>query len=241
MAEQFTSQEQSLIQRLQNAPQPSLSQSSLDVMRLRILNAMDAPPLPAPRSLPILTTPVITAGVVIIVIVVIIILNAAGVFTPKSTPEPTLVPATATATTTVTPTPSPTTSATTAPEATPEVTPEVTDSAVIVIEGVIEQIEGNVITVYGLPIQVNPSDPILTVIQVGDVIRIEGDTAGSTITIISISVVNAEVNVNPEGGSVWRDDGTCDHPPPDWAPANGWRRRCQGGDSSASGMGMGDD
>jgi hypothetical protein len=38
--------------------------------------------------------------------------------------------------------------------------------------------------------------------------------------------VEVDVNVNPQSGEVWRDKGNCQNPPPDWAPANGWRRRC---------------
>jgi hypothetical protein len=29
-------------------------------------------------------------------------------------------------------------------------------------------------------------------------------------------------------GQVWRDEGNCDNPPPSWAPAHGWRLRCEG-------------
>jgi hypothetical protein len=28
---------------------------------------------------------------------------------------------------------------------------------------------------------------------------------------------------------VWRDDNECGNPPPPWAPAHGWRRKCGGG------------
>ncbi|NWF70225.1 MAG: hypothetical protein HXY40_14155, partial [Chloroflexi bacterium] len=45
-------------------------------------------------------------------------------------------------------------------------------------------------------------------------------------------------------GEVWRDDGSCNNPPPDWAPAVGWRQRCQGqgtppGHTDNPGRGMG--
>lgn len=36
-------------------------------------------------------------------------------------------------------------------------------------------------------------------------------------------------NANSVTTSAWHDDGTCNNPPPNWAPASGWRRRCAGG------------
>jgi hypothetical protein len=123
--------------------------------------------------------------------------------------------------------------------------------------GPVEAINGNVITVYGLEVVMDADDPLLAVIVVGDVIRVEGDFDGAAIDASDVVVVGAdgaavEVYSN-EAGEVWRDDGTCNNAPPDWAPANGWRRRCQGGDgsvepgsrgqgngnSNGNGMGMG--
>ncbi|MBZ0294349.1 MAG: DUF5667 domain-containing protein [Anaerolineae bacterium] len=33
--------------------------------------------------------------------------------------------------------------------------------------------------------------------------------------------------IGDDGQVIWRDNGSCDNPPPAWAPANGWRTRCE--------------
>ena len=38
-------------------------------------------------------------------------------------------------------------------------------------------------------------------------------------------------------GEAWRDRGNCSNPPPPWAPAHGWRRRCEGGGGSGNSSG----
>jgi hypothetical protein len=136
---------------------------------------------------------------------------------------------------------------------TPEVTPESTTTPnltiTIVIEGPVQAININIITIYGINVELKPDDPMLKVIRIGDIVHVEGDTEpgeGNTIVIVAITVVivNVDVVVNTDG-QVWRDSGDCSNGPPPWAPANGWRRRCQpqGGSSSGGGkgMGMGDD
>jgi hypothetical protein len=155
-----------------------------------------------------------------------------------------------------TPEATPETTATPEATATPEVTPESTQSAnvqiTIVIEGPVEAININIITIYGINVELNPDDPILTVIQIGDVIRVEGNIkggTGNTIIIVAVIVVIINVDVVVNDGQVWRDGGNCNNPPPPWAPANGWHRRCDrpqgggggGGDGGGMGMGMGDD
>lgn len=140
------------------------------------------------------------------------------------------------------------------PQATPTVTPQGTpaddddddnddDSGVIiVIEGPVQQINVNIITIYNIDILVAPDDPILTVIQIGDVIRVQGDRVeqGTTIVIVAVTIVFVNVDVVViDGGNVWRDDNNCGNPPPSWAPANGWRRRCEGGGGNGNGRGRG--
>lgn len=112
---------------------------------------------------------------------------------------------------------------------------------VIVIEGPVDEIDVNIIVIYGIHIEVDVDDPILTVIRVGDVVHVEGgvvDEGEGTIVIVAITVIiiNVEVNINDDG-DVWRDNGNCQNPPPPWAPAHGWRRRCGGGedDNESSG------
>lgn len=116
------------------------------------------------------------------------------------------------------------------------------DGIRIIIEGPVQSININIITIYDIDIIVAPDDPILTVIKIGDVIRIEGDRVeqGTTIVIIAVTVilVNVDVVIN-DNGSVWRDNDSCGNPPPSWAPANGWRRRCEGGNGNGNGNGRG--
>lgn len=125
---------------------------------------------------------------------------------------------------------------------------------IIIVEGPVESIIGNVIVIYGVEITVSDDDPMITVIKVGDFIRIEGemfDTDG-VVVIIPIIIVIVDVDVYVIDGLVWRDDGNCGNPPPPWAPAYGWRRKCGAayiiieigggmGKGMGMGMGMGDD
>jgi hypothetical protein len=157
---------------------------------------------------------------------------------PVATEEPTAEP---TAEGTATPTPTGTVVPTAEPTAEGTATPG--GGITIIIEGPVESININIITIYGIDIEVDPNDPILTIIQIGDLIRIEGNVDEDSPTLIIIAVIVVIVDVDVviiDGGGVWRDDEGCGNPPPPWAPANGWRRRCEGG-GNGGGMGMGDD
>lgn len=123
----------------------------------------------------------------------------------------------------------PTPTATMAPTATP--VPDDDDNALpitIIIEGPVQQININIITIYDINIVVGETDPILGIIQVGDVLYVEGNTedADGVVVIIAVNIVIINVDINVDTGEYWRDDGSCANPPPPWAPANGWRRRC---------------
>jgi hypothetical protein len=158
-------------------------------------------------------------AVVVAVVIVVVVVEA----TPESTP-----PAEGTAEATEP-----------APESTPIVIDD--DAIIIVIEGPVEAININIITIYGINIELDPNDPILTVIQIGDVIRVEGafeEGDGITIVIVAITIIFIDVDVFILDGEVWRDDGGCQNGPPPWAPAHGWRRRCEsGGGGGGSGRG----
>jgi hypothetical protein len=175
--------------------------------------------------------------------------------TPEATPE---VTATVTPVATSEATPEATVEATAEAtlEATAEVTPEVTTEPdddgdiIIIIEGPVQAININIITIYNINIQMRADDPLLTVIRIGDIIRVEGEIPddddggdiiiiGSPIIIIAITVIIVDVDVVIVDGAIWRDYGDCGNPPPPWAPANGWRRRCEGGGNQGGGMGEG--
>jgi hypothetical protein len=164
-------------------------------------------------------------------VIVISITITSSEATPEATPE-------------VTATPSP--EQTPDPEATPEATDQPDDDdgdIIIVIEGPVQSINVNIITIYNINIELDDDDPLLTVIQIGDVIRVEGNlTEGdnNTIIIVVVNIIFVNVEVVVQDGQVWRDDGNCGNPPPPWAPAHGWRRRCERSGGGGSG-GRGND
>jgi hypothetical protein len=127
----------------------------------------------------------------------------------------------------------------TPPQVTPEISLTPTLESVIIVEGPVEAITANVVTIYGIDITLDPDDPLLNVIVVGDVLHVEANYDATTTVIIAVTVepVSNEVNVNPATNEIWRDDGSCNNPPPSWAPANGWRRRCESSGSNNSGGG----
>lgn len=119
---------------------------------------------------------------------------------------------------------------------------------IIVVEGPVIAININVITIYDFDIVLAEDDPLLSVIVVGDIIRVEGliDELGTfetdvniTIVIVAVTIIFVDIDVFILDGDIWRDSGNCSNPPPPWAPANGWRRRCEGGRGSGSGSGSG--
>lgn len=260
MSEQFTTPEQALIERLGRAPQPELSLEARNAIHTRILIAFENPPTPAPQ--PYITRPWV--WVAVLVVGALIASGVLFVLSQQPPAPPTLLPtapataipatpipavigspvpeATSTATLTLSPTFTTTASLTLSPTftSTPTIAPTVTANVntISIIEGPVDQINENVITIYNIPVHLAPDDPLLPVIVIGDIVHVEGNTQNvdGQIVVIAITVtittvdedVNPVVNTNPSTGDVWRDDGTCANPPPDWAPANGWRRRCQG-------------
>ncbi len=135
-----------------------------------------------------------------------------------------------------TPESTPESTATVTPEATLEITPEATPestaqpgSIIIIIEGPVQAININIITIYNINIELDPNDPLLLVIQIGDIVHIEGTPQGGSgnITIIAITIVIINVEIDNSTGEIWRDDKSCANPPPAWAPAHGWRKRCE--------------
>lgn len=146
-------------------------------------------------------------------------------------------------------------SATPDAEVTPEPTPDPEDSddedndAIIVIEGPVQSINVNIITIYSINIAVEEDDPILQEIEIGDIIRIEGELTDDdfgtilisndesidiSIVAINITIINVDVYVNPDDpNQEWQDNGECANPPPPWAPAHGWRAKCEGGGARA--------
>jgi hypothetical protein len=250
---EFTPQEQDLINRLANAPQPGLPPDAFDAIRARMLDAMDMPTVYPGRRLPGRSLPIsapllaLAAAALVVVVGIVAIFNRpAATMTPTSLPTFTNQPPTVTPPVVIAPTQSvpveptqPTQAATT--EVAPPSTLTPTLESVIVVEGPVEAINGDIVTIYGIDIALNPDDPLLTVIEVGDVLHVEAnyDTTATIIVAVTAEPVSENVNVNPDTGETWRDDGSCANPPPPWAPANGWRRRCEAAPANANPPGNG--
>ena len=108
------------------------------------------------------------------------------------TATPTPLPAEATADIT----PTETTSNAVTP--TPTISPVIINNApIIVIEGAVESININSITIFDIDIQVEPSDPILTEIRIGDIVRIEGQSSleNNIIVIVAVNITIIETTV----------------------------------------------
>jgi hypothetical protein len=255
----FTPQEQELINRLANAPQSDLSPDALNAIRSRILDGMDSLPVEntprrlgrtTPATMPIMAA---VAAILIVVIGVSVLFFNQPQIIATPTPVPILYPtatslpptATFIPPTTTPPVAAVVTQTTPLPllSSTPDITPEISQTPslepLIVIEGPVEAITANIVTIYGIDIALDPDDPLLTIIVVGDILHVEADYDAITAVIVAVTVepVSNEVNVNPDTNESWRDDGSCNNPPPAWAPANGWRRRCENAANNNSGGG----
>jgi len=113
----------------------------------------------------------------------------------------------------------------------------------MVIEGPIQEVGDDYLLIFDFRIEFPPETPLLENIEVGDHLRIDGtmpedgptsDEDGNfTMIIVPVVVepIGDELAIDTETGEVWRDNGTCNNPPPAWAPANGWRARCEGGNA----------
>lgn len=173
--------------------------------------------------------------------------------TETHTPEPTLTfTATASVTATMSASATPASSATAVPSAIPSATatPSATPTPELVritIEGVIQIIAADSIVVHDVRIELSPEQ--LSGLRVGDTIRVEGETdlTARIIVIHALSVVRVELPTpSSQGSSSGSTPGSsggeqfdCNNPPPPWAPAQGWRARCEGGAAPGNSGGRG--
>lgn len=179
-----------------------------------------------------------------------------------NTPAPTFIP------TTPAPTRTPILPSATATLPLPEATATAPLPIRISIQGPVQTIDGNLITIFDITVRLQPNDPVLATLRIGDTLRIEGQYVPAIQTVVAVQVIRViaatsesaipsananaesqpnpntsspETNVNPTSGEVWVDTGDCSNPPPSWAPANGWRERCESNDApSAQGNGNSD-
>jgi hypothetical protein len=243
-APQASSEDDPLMQmaaRLRNAPQPAMSPQAMSRIRRQILQAHQQQVGPPRRQIPRWTqwATAISAVVALTLVVLSITIHQSPISaTLPLSPAPTLrtsVPEVNPLAPTSPPQP---TDIVATPSDSPM--PEATESflTTITIQGPIEAINGNVITIYGIDLEIDPKNPLLETLRVGDIVQIEGDASQTTASIVVLTPsANGETYSNNQG-QVWRDDGNCDNPPPSWAQANGWHRRCDGR-SNGQGNGSG--
>lgn len=93
-------------------------------------------------------------------------------------------------------TPVPAGTATTAATSAP---PSGDDTTIVVIIGPVQAIQVNIITIFDINIQVEADHPILTLIQVGQVIRVHGYFSGD---IFIATVVSNIIDIDPDGAEV---------------------------------------
>jgi hypothetical protein len=92
----------------------------------------------------------------------------------------------------VSPTPGPDDTAEVTPEATSDVTatptpaPSGDSDIIIVIEGPVINIVTNIITIYDINITVEPQDPILNIIDIGDFLRVEGNMGAGGVVVARV-------------------------------------------------------
>jgi hypothetical protein len=96
---------------------------------------------------------------------------------------------------------------------------------IVVIEGPVSRVDANTVTIYNFTIRLAPADPVLSVIRVNDVVRVEGIPVENSIEVVTITFVSVLVIVGD--GGAWRGD-DCASAPPEWAAdgADDWFARC---------------
>lgn len=228
--DQFTPEEQDLIRRLREEIKPQIDPAARHAIRERMIaefrTLIAQTPAPEPRPL-FRPAPVLAAVAALVLVAVVvaqitrqpaqtsetltpqtqIVVAPSDTAQPGMTPEsPTRTPEPATPTRTPTLVP-PTVTVVSLPSATNTPTITVTQEMAIIVEGPISAIHDNVLTVYDLSVEVAPGHPILSLLEVGDFVRVEGvyESGGVVIADVvsnmdEIMVVDSETaTVNLEG------------------------------------------
>jgi hypothetical protein len=169
MDEHFITPEQAIIERLEQAPQPTLDKTAVDALHQRLLEQVDLSQAAfqqtqLKRWQPISHSHMTVAAAGLVTAVVGGLLLLSFISRSGSLTSPTEnAPATlAVASVNLTQTATLIVSASQTPQA-----------PTVIIEGEIQAISGNVITVNRIPVLVQADDPILRIVEVGDVIYIE--------------------------------------------------------------------
>ncbi|MHB8628946.1 MAG: DUF5666 domain-containing protein [Aggregatilineales bacterium] len=116
-----------------------------------------------------------------------------------ATPGPSATPSdtpTATLTGTVGPSPTPSITPTATMTGIPGPSPTPVPFVIIVIEGPVQEINVNIIIVFGQRIKLRPDDPVLVKLKVGDWVHVDGDFEEESDNTIVVVVINIII-INP--------------------------------------------
>jgi hypothetical protein len=113
----------------------------------------------------------------------------------------------------------------------PETTIVSAEGTSVGLEGMVEAIEDNILTVNSIPVQLEPDDPFLQLVSIGDFVSIEGNFETNSQTIVLVAVkITIRADVTEIENDCWYHD----------AMGMGhWH--CDGMGMGDEGMGMGDD
>lgn len=230
--DQFTPEEQAIIDRLRDAPQPRLSQRTIDAIQQKMLVEMTNPALPvSPDTGSTLFTmanfALTAAAAVFIVVIGLVVVGQMRDDADVAAPLPeTHIAAqhtnTPTSTATAISTPSPTVTledvlptlteapviAATFTELSPDIStatvetpivavsspvPDASPEPIIVVEGLVQRLDEDTVTIYGIDFEVASGHPMLNLIDVGDTLRIEGvlDERGALIASVIDNLTDA--------------------------------------------------
>jgi len=190
---------------VRNEPEPSLKPAAFERIRDQLLAEVDilitSEGQPTPKLSPSLPAPIVIIMIGVVIIVALLLLLArqepAEVAPPQSTsptvPDTSQTPfvqeATDSATDIVTPTPLLTLNSTPIPAAT-----QTSSEAVLVIEGPVSAINANTVTIFGTNIWIDPNNPILADIKVGDELNVVGNIEFQNNVMIVVAVNITFVN-----------------------------------------------
>ncbi|MEZ4670282.1 MAG: hypothetical protein R3E39_20440 [Anaerolineae bacterium] len=206
--DQFTPEEIDVIQQLRNDIRPMLKPHMVDAIRLELLSEMDrvfpASEQPPPTSPKVAPVGVIAVIVIIIAIVIVAIIASAPkqpvtqttpslpalVIPPTLTPIPEVNSASATKEFTPEVSHTPTVMSASPEVVLPSASAAATGDAILIIDGPVEQINDNVVTIFNISILVDEASPILTEISIGDILHVEGHatTREGELIIVAINV-----------------------------------------------------
>lgn len=209
--DQFTIEEQTLITRLSHAPQADLPAEAFENIRQQLWEEVDKLSSPTPNE----ASSTLSVKWIVLAIVAILIAMIIGIFVLQALSEDendlataiqTIVPsetvpnadteATEDADTSITDMPIEVTEDVSAASPTAQAS-DLSETAHIIIEGSIQSMGIDSIQIFDTEIQVDPANPILMEIRIGDTIRVEGDISIEDnlimIVAINITVINSTI------------------------------------------------